>query len=112
MTQPHRKPFYKDAESSLRPVPFSKPLILCIEDDPIYLTLRKAVLEKDGYNVIGVTSPTDALQILREAPVCCIIADHMLRGMSGLQMAAAMKKLKPDVPVMLFSGSLPENLHN
>ena len=89
---------------------FSKPIVLCVEDHPIYLDLRRKVLEKDGYRVIGVTTAQDALEALREAPVCCTIADHMLQGSTGVDLAAQMKKIKPDVPIILFSGSMPERL--
>ena len=93
-------------------VPTAKPLILCIEDDPLALTIRKKVLEQDGYSVIGVTAATDALTALKEAPVCAIIADHMLQGTTGTELAKEMKKIKPDVPLILFSGRLPERLNN
>jgi len=106
------KPLYKYPSGTTQPVPFAKPLILCIEDDPIYLMLRKKVLEKAGYNVIGVTTMGDALKVLREAPVCATIADHMLQGISGTDLAKKMKKIKPDVPIVLFSGTVPERLQN
>ena len=88
----------------------ARPLILCIEDEPIHLILRKKVLERDGYNVIGVTTAADALTALREAPVCAIIADHMLHGTTGTELSSEMKKIKPDVPIILFSGTIPERL--
>jgi CheY-like chemotaxis protein len=91
--------------------PFIQPLILCIEDDSIHLLLRKAVLEKEGYNVIGVTSAEEALKALREAPVCCTIADHMLKGQTGIELAKEMKKIKADVPIILHSGTVPEKIH-
>ena len=90
----------------------AKPLILCIEDEPISLSIRKKVLEQDGYSVIGVTSAADALKTLREASVCAIIADHMLQATTGVELAKEMKKIKPDVPIILFSGTLPERLSN
>jgi CheY-like chemotaxis protein len=100
------------SKASFNPVRLglAKPLILCIEDDPIYLTLRKKVLERDGYTVIGVTASADALRTLREAPVCVIIADHMLYGTTGTELAKEMKKIKPDVPIILFSGAMPDRL--
>jgi CheY-like chemotaxis protein len=107
-TRPPPKPFLKKPIHARSPLP--KPLILCIEDDPIYLTLRKGVLEKEGYNVIGVTSAAEALKALREAPVCCTIADHMLQGQTGTQLAQEMKAIKSDVPVILFSGTNPATL--
>ena len=93
-------------------VPLAKPLILCIEDDPLPLEIRKKVLEQDGYSVIGVTNAADALTALKESPVCAIIADHMLQGTTGTELAKEMKEIKPDVPVILFSGRLPERLNN
>lgn len=88
----------------------AKPLILCVEDDPMYLILRKKVLELDGYMVTGVTTAADALTALRKSPVCAVIADHMLQGTTGTDLATEMKKIKPDVPIILFSGSMPEHL--
>jgi two-component SAPR family response regulator len=36
----------------------------------------------------------------------------MLRGTTGLELAAQMKKIKPDVPIVLYSGRLPPTLQN
>ncbi len=91
---------------------FSRLLILCIEDEPIHLTLRKKVLERDGYEVIGATTAADALKTLSEAPVCAVIADHMLRGTTGTELAQEMKKIKPHVPIILFSGTTPQHLND
>lgn len=109
---PKLKPFYRRPSGELQPIPFTKPLILCVEDNPIYLHLRKAVFEREGYNVIGVTGMDGALQALREAPICCTIADHMLKGRTGMELAKEMKRIKPDVPIVLFSGTIPEKLEN
>jgi CheY-like chemotaxis protein len=112
LPQSKPKPLYINPDRALRPVPFAKPLVLCVEDNTIYLELRKAVLTKEGYNVIGVTGSDDALATLREAPVCCTIADHMLSGKTGTELAREMKRVRPDVPIILFSGTLPEKLGN
>jgi two-component system, OmpR family, response regulator CpxR len=90
----------------------AKPLILCIEDNENYLSLRKTVLERDGFNVLGASTGEEALEILREAPVCLTISDHMLRGMTGVQLAKQMKALKPDVPIVIHSGCVPDTLQN
>jgi DNA-binding NtrC family response regulator len=88
----------------------ARPLILCIEDDQLYLTLRKKVLEQNGFDVIGVTATDDALNTLRQAPVCATISDHMLQGTTGLELAKEMKKIRPDVPIILFSGTVPPSM--
>ena len=89
----------------------AKPLILCIEDSPLYLTLRKKVLEREGYAVIAVTRTDEALKALRESAVCAVIADHMLQGATGAELAREMKKIKPSIPIILFSGTVPQNLN-
>jgi len=70
------------------------------------------VLERDGYNVIGVTTAADALKTLSDTPVCAVIADHMLQGTTGAELAEEMKKIKPNVPIILFSGTAPQHLNN
>jgi CheY-like chemotaxis protein len=96
----------------VKPPPSARPLILCLEDNESYLYLRKAVLEHAGYNVIGVSTADAALDALREAPVCLVLSDHMLRGATGTEMAAKMKEIRPDVPVVIHSGSNPDSMKN
>ena len=89
-----------------------RPLILCIDDDKAQLELRKQILKNDGFLVLGATNAHKALQILRETPVSLVVSDHMLSGTTGTKLAAKMKKVKPDVPVVLYSGRSPESLQN
>src|SRR4051812_17042269 len=86
--------------------------ILCVEDNKEYLRLRKAVLEKEGYSVLTATTGREAIAILRERLVCLVLSDHMLRGMNGVALAGRMKKMKPNVPVVLYSGQVPEVMEN
>ena len=74
------------------------------------MRLRKAVLEQHGYSVVSARNGADALQTLSEAPVCLVLSDHMLRGETGLELAQRMKVIKPDVPVVLYSGNPPNTL--
>jgi CheY-like chemotaxis protein len=92
-----------------RPPP-PRPIILCVEDDEVHLRLRKEVLERNGYGVIAATDAHAALQSLREAPVCLVLSDHMLRGTTGVELAQQMKTIKPDVPIVLYSGNPPDSL--
>ena len=87
-------------------------MILCIEDDEHYLLLRKAVLQRNGFNVVVATTSEQALEILAEAPVCLTLSDHMLRGTTGVQLSRQMKAIKPDVPVVIYSGNLPDSMEN
>lgn len=88
----------------------SKPVILCIEDNEGYLRLRRAVLEQNGYSVLGATTGTEALDMLRRSPVSLVISDHMLGDTNGTEFAKKIRKIKPLIPIMLYSGVMPEHL--
>ena len=92
--------------------PVARPLILCVDDDLRYLGLRKKVLEENGFNVVFATNIAEAISVFREAPVCCTIADHLLRGETGVDLARELKSIKRDVPIILYSGNMPTNLQN
>jgi CheY-like chemotaxis protein len=89
-----------------------KPLILCIDDDKTQLALRREILESQGFLVLNATNSQDAVRMLRETPVSLVLSDHMLRGTTGTRLAAKLKRVKPDVPVVLYSGSSPKSLLN
>jgi CheY-like chemotaxis protein len=85
--------------------PKKSPVILCIEDKPNALFLRKTVLEKSGYTVLSATSGSEALGLLKAQHVDLVLSDHYLRGELGTAIAAEMKALKPEIPVLLISGA-------
>jgi len=86
--------------------------ILCVEDDETYLRLRKAVLAQAGYIVFSATTPSEAMEILGKTPISLVLSDHMLRGTTGTALAKEMKKIKPDVPIVLYSGAVPETMQH
>ena len=86
----------------------SQPTILCVEDNQAYLRLRKAVLEKEGYSVLAATTGAEALRMFREVAVSLVLSDHMLRGTTGLALAHQLKAIKPHVPFVLYSGTVPD----
>ena len=70
------------------------------------------MLEQAGYTVLSATTGTEAMKILRDAPVCLVLSDHMLRGRTGGFLAKQMKKIKRKVPIILYSGKPPESMRN
>ncbi|PYX94117.1 MAG: hypothetical protein DMG71_13420 [Acidobacteria bacterium] len=89
-----------------------KSVVLCVEDNESHLRLRRAVLEKNGYSVLAATSASEALQMLRTSSVLLVISDHMLAGLTGTELAKEIRKIRPHVPIMLYSGIVPEHLDN
>jgi len=86
----------------------SHPTILCVEDNEGYLRVRKAVLEREGYSVLAATTSAEALKLFREVAISLVLSDHMLRGTTGLALAHQLKAIKPHVPFVLYSGTVPD----
>jgi len=68
--------------------------ILVVEDEEDILELVRYNLAKEGYNVAGVTSGEDALDVVRSKAPDLIVLDLMLPGVDGLDVC---KVLKNDV---------------
>ena len=88
-----------------------KATILCVDDHWKGLIGRKLLLEEHGYDVIEATGGPESLKIFRSYPIDAVVLDYQMPGMSGDVVAAKMKDLKPQVPIMLLSayGPLPKS---
>jgi CheY-like chemotaxis protein len=89
-------------------------VVLCVDDDAALLALRCLVLSRAGYEVLTAADGAAALELFRCIQVDLVITDYWLPGLSGTQLAAEMKRLKPAIPVVLFSGLVeapPESQH-
>ena len=87
-------------------------LILCVDDNQTTLGLLNEILASKGFAVLLASTAGQAVEILRETPVSLVIADHMLRGMTGVELAAQLKTIKPAVPVVLHSGTNPDSMRH
>jgi CheY-like chemotaxis protein len=76
--------------------------------------VRQLLLEDAGYRVLPATSGTEALRIFTSNPIDLVLSDHYLRGELGTAVAAQMKALKPEVPIVILSGSTqqPEGMEH
>jgi PAS domain S-box-containing protein len=87
-------------------------IILAVDDESSGLYFRKLILEHAGHTVLSSTGVDEALTLFRSNPVDIVVTDHLLGRQTGHDMAAEMKRTKPDVPIILLSGtsSVPEPL--
>lgn len=82
-----------------------RPLILCIDDAEVALRIRKLLLSSAGYEVLAAASGEEGLELFRQNPVDMVIADHFLSDKSGAEIAAEMKQIKPQVPILIVSAA-------
>ncbi|MEA2838047.1 MAG: hypothetical protein QOD89_2597 [Bradyrhizobium sp.] len=86
-------------------------VILFVDDDPLIAMSTMEMLEDLGHRVIGANSGLHALDILKsEQPIDLMMTDHVMPGMTGIELAAASREVRPSLPILLATGyaDLPE----
>jgi DNA-binding response OmpR family regulator len=78
--------------------------VLCVENHPEYMGALKYMLETAGYQVLPATTGNQALRLLTTLPVDGVLLDYDLPDAAGIAVRAEMKRIKPDIPVLLFAG--------
>lgn len=78
-------------------------MILCVDDEPTGLTVRKILLQRKGYEVLTAPSGLEGIELLMAHPVTAVVLDYSMPGMNGDEVAAEMKRLKPSVKILLLS---------
>ena len=80
--------------------------VLFVDDEPTLVELGEAMLAALGFQPVGVAGGQQALAAFRAAPqrFDLVITDQVMADMSGLELAAAIRRLRSDVPIVLTSG--------
>ena len=85
--------------------PAAKRTILCIDDDEAVLCYERALLERSGYAVLTTTSAEQGLRLVTTRHCDAVLVDFEMPGMKGHEVAGAIKLVRPELRVILLSGS-------
>jgi CheY-like chemotaxis protein len=79
--------------------------ILLVDDDELVSSSTKVLLEASGHNVVDVASAEAAIESIEKSrDIDLVITDYAMPGMTGLELAAYVKRFRPDLPVLLVTG--------
>ncbi|VAW39862.1 hypothetical protein MNBD_DELTA03-1161, partial [hydrothermal vent metagenome] len=80
--------------------------ILLAEDNPGVLKLQKKILSNMGYEVVGCRDGLQAFELFRQNPeqFDLLCTDMTMPRMTGAELAVAVLKIKPTMPVVLCTG--------
>ena len=83
--------------------------VLLIDDNPLQLTVREAILRDAGFQVSVATTADSALATLRVLPgrIGVVVTDHLMPGCTGAELVRQIRVLDTWLPVIVLSG-LPE----
>jgi DNA-binding response OmpR family regulator len=80
----------------------TNPTLLCIHRDPAQLR----VLEENGYELLTAANGSEGLRLFGSRPVDGIVLEHELALLDGAIVAAEIKKVNPQLPIVMLVDSL------
>jgi DNA-binding NtrC family response regulator len=75
--------------------------ILVVDDEQDNCDYLKLILGKEGYEVVTVTDPTQAVPVLRSTDFHLVVLDMMMPQMSGTEVLEQIRKVDSDVAVVV-----------
>jgi PAS domain S-box-containing protein len=99
------------AESTAEPE-FPQPVeggiesVLVVDDEPSVGMMMKRMLEQCGYTVVVSGGSYEALQLFKKEPerFQLVLTDLTMPGMTGLELARKINRLKKDVAIIMMTG--------
>jgi signal transduction histidine kinase/CheY-like chemotaxis protein len=95
-----------DTEHAEDPIPRGKGCILFVDDEVMLARWGQTTLERLGYDVVARTSSIEALEAFRAMPqrFDVVITDQTMPNMTGEALARALRRIRPDIPIILCTG--------
>jgi two-component system cell cycle sensor histidine kinase/response regulator CckA len=80
--------------------------VLLVEDEEMVRDMAAAMLKSLGFTVLEAKDGVEAVEVYRQHrdEIRCVLCDLTMRRMNGGETLAALRKLAPDIPVILVSG--------
>jgi len=91
-------------------MPYLKPVIMVVDDDPSICALLKRSLVNNQWELTVFTSPQEALEYGKNNRIDLVITDISMPEMTGQELIREIKSVKPEIPVIVISSSIDANV--
>ena len=78
--------------------------ILVVEDEQIARENLVLVLEREGYEVVGVDNGTKALRVLEAEDFDLVLTDLSMPDVGGMEVLEHCRRVRPDTEVLVITG--------
>jgi PAS domain S-box-containing protein len=80
--------------------------ILVVDDEEAVRKLAVTTLERKGFRVLNATDGVEAIEMFQKesGTIACVLLDLTMPRMDGIQTFAELRRLRPNIPVLLASG--------
>jgi CheY-like chemotaxis protein len=79
--------------------------VLLLDDDPVNLHLRGAILRQHGYASVTASTIEEATQLIDKIDIA-VLDYHLGTGLFGTEVASKLRKRRPEVPIIIMSATL------
>lgn len=86
--------------------------IFCAEGNSTALRLQKSLFQLSGYAVLAADDPEAALEVAKKNPFDVAIVDDHFPNSSGMYIAKEIRRMKPNVRIVLLSSSARSSWEN
>ncbi len=90
--------------NSIQALAQSKIKVLAIDDQKMILDLISAMCQSLGYEVQTASSGAEGIELVKESKFDIVLTDLAMPGISGLETATEIMKIRPGTPVVLVTG--------
>ena len=101
------------------PAPHAEPMgrgqhVLYVDDDAVMVVMVQALLQRSGWRVSCTDDPQHALRLIEAdaAAYDVVVTDFNMPELSGLDLARAIGRLRPGLPVVITSGFVSDALRD
>ncbi len=77
--------------------------ILVVDDKENIRLLLNELLSSMGYRVLQAKDGKEAMGVVEIGPIDLVITDLKMSGMDGIQLTRAIRKTRPDLPIIVYS---------
>jgi signal transduction histidine kinase/CheY-like chemotaxis protein len=78
--------------------------VLLVDDEPLVRAATAEMLRELDHDVVEAASGAEALERLGECGPDIVVTDYMMPRMTGAQLAAVIRRERPEIPVLLITG--------
>ncbi len=80
------------------------PRILIIDDDDLIREMLRAVLEREGYDVLDASDGREGLRVFMKNPVDLVVTDLVMPEKEGIEIIIELRRNFPDLKIIAISG--------
>jgi DNA-binding NtrC family response regulator len=80
------------------------PALLLVDDEERILSALRRALRREGWRILATSDPAEALRWLETERFGAVVSDHKMRGMSGIDLLEAARRLQPAAVRFLITG--------